>query len=209
MIRFMMKKQYVFTLFFVLSMAIGLTFASDSQESPEEAAFNKLAMKIKSQKLSSKELEKLGFGDEKEDETEIVYEGKVYNLELRSNAEVELSNLQIECRFFYTEERQWFGGNVSRDKALQRRDESEQKHIAYSLSLTMGPRSKEKMKTDPFVVRSHSHPSHFYYKDGSPDVVEAKPDGLWVKVTYKTPAGETLTRDFCEPKSLSSRVEWN
>jgi len=186
----------------LLCVCAASVFASDLPESAADLAFHKLSVKVKKQQLASKDCEKLGFVDEEKNNIEYEYDGYVYDLEFRNNEALALGDLQVECRFFYTLEKSW--------RTSRKRDsETEQKFERCSLQVGLDAGSKYKVKTDPFVIQSRALPSGYYYNNGKPEVVEAEKDGLWVRVSFKTADGRTIHHDFCEPKSLSSRVAWD
>ena len=177
----------------------------------------RLALRIKAERLSEKDCEELGFVDETGGRIQVTstgpererssrsfeneYEGRQYLLDFRSTAEVELKDLKIECRFFYTVENTW--------RVIYRKTEEELKYKDCQLSASVGAGEKVHLETDPFIMNSWAMPSGVYQSSGEPDVVECSPEGLWVRVTYSTSGGKKITRDFYEPKSLSSRMTWD
>ena len=203
----MIKNKY--TLLVLLALSACLRAGADS---PEATAFNKLTLQMKKNKLSARECDDLQALREKEKQrqkdnenshTEYEYDVIEYNLTIQNRGDIPLKGLIIECRYFYTEERQW--------RTKKTKDEEEQKHITCFLAESLEPRSKINLKTDPFSLESRELPSGYYYIGkwkGKAEVVEADPDGLWVKVRYEATDGSMMEKDFCDPKSLSSRVEW-
>jgi hypothetical protein len=131
-----------------------------------------------------------------------------YSLTLQNRGDIPLNGLKIECRYFYMENREWRVHMTTRTKATEAKEEEEQKHISCFLAASLESGSRTNLKTEQFVMESWELPSGYYYKSGDPDLVEAKPDGLWVKVRYEDTDGSMLEKNFCDPKSLSSRVEW-
>lgn len=188
-----------------------LVYGDDVSGGSKEDAFQKLALRIKEERLNGKDCEKLGFVDQTGGKITVTggtqmsfdneYEGRQYQLELRNKEQADLTEMKIECRFFYVEESSWRTGS--------RKSKEEIKHIDSSFPYSVGAGARAKVKTDPFVMNSYAAPSGVYFSNGDAEVVESKPDGLWVRITYKTPDGEELQRDFCEPESLSSRVSWD
>jgi len=167
----------------------------------EKAAFEKLSLRIKKEKLSGRECTKAGVASRERRNTDYEYDGYVYALEFRNNSEVRLKNLTVECRFFYTVKSSW--------RSAKRASKTEQKYEAHSFRAAMDASSKYKAETEPFVICSHSLPSGYYYYDRAAEVVEARADGLWVRVSYTMPDGNRLSRDFCEPSSLLNRKSWD
>ena len=205
MVSTMIKNKH--TLLVLLALSAGLQAGADS---PEATAFNKLTVRMKKNRLSARECDELQALREKErqrykdsDErhnTEYEYDVLEYDLTLQNRGDIPLNGLKIECRYFYTEERQW--------RTKKTRDEEKQKHITCHLNASLESKSRTNLKTKQFIMKSSELPSGHYYYSGQAEVVEAKPDGLWVKVRYKDTDGSMVERDFCDPKSLSSRVEW-
>ena len=128
------------------------------------------------------------------------YRGRRYQVSLRNNQPVDLDEMNIECRFFYKVESLW---------RIKKSDSKEEiKHSECSFIHTVAAGSKDQLETEAFVMNSYEVASGVYFKNGDPEVVESKPCGLWVKVSYTTSDGQKLERDFCEPESLSNRVTW-
>ncbi len=207
----MMKRKIHSVLLVVLFSCSGLVLGDDS----EEEAFSKLSLRIKEERLNGRDCEKLGFVDETGGKMDVSrsnghksqmsfdndFEGRRYQLSLRNNEPVDLTEMNIECRFFYMVESVW------RTKKSDSKEEV--KHKECSFVYTAKASSKGQLETEAFVVNSCKAPSGVYYRNGDPEVVESKPKGLWVKVNYTTSDGQTLERDFCEPKTLSNRVTWD
>lgn len=202
-------KNKVIPIIFSCLVIVGLGVAESFSAADQEAAFDALAVKIKEDSLSGKEVKKLGFID-KDDKTDIDYDGFVYTLEFRNRSSASLNDLEVECRFFYTLDSLWRSVvfNYSGD-GKNAREKSEQKYYEDSLSLSLQPNERYKAETRSFVIESWSLTSGYYFSSGTADRVDADPDGLWVRVSYKTSSGEMVTRDFCEPESLFDRVSWN
>ena len=128
------------------------------------------------------------------------YEGRLYTLDIRNRTEVALENLSIECRFFYTVEKRW--------RTLKSKTVEKLEYEQCSLSSDVDAGEKLQLQTEPFIINSWELQSGVFKMNGDPEVVESSEEGLWVKVSYTTPDGDTITRDFCDPSSLSSRVNW-
>lgn len=183
--------------------------------SSEERAFSKLSIRIKEERLSGRDCEELGFVDKTAGKMNVSrsdgyksqmsfdneYKGRRYQLSLRNNVPVDLAKMNIECRFFYKVESLW--------RTKKRDFKEEIKHSECSFIHTVGASSKGQLETEAFVVNSYKAASGVYYRNGKAEVVESKPCGLWVKVSYTTPDGQKLERDFCEPESLSNRFTWD
>ena len=206
----MMKRKIHSVLLVVLFVCSGLALGDDS----EERAFSKLSLRIKEERLNGKDCEELGFFDKTGGKMTVTYsgghksqvsydndyEGRRYQLSLRNNEPVDLVEMSIECRFFYIVESVW--------RTKKSDSKEEMKHKDCSFVHTAEASSRGELETEPFVVNSHKAASGVFYRNGDPEVVESKPKGLWVKVTYTTSDGQKLERDFCEPKTLSNRVSW-
>ena len=178
-----------------------------------EEAFRKLSLRIREERLSGRDCEELGFTDKTGGKMNVSsagyqsqmsfkneYEGRRYQLDLRNNTPADLAGMKIQCRFFYTVESTW--------RVRGTRSEEEIKHSDWALVCSVGANERTQMETEPFVMNSRAVPSGVYFSNGDAEVVEAKAEGVWVKVTYTTPDGRELQREFCEPASLSSRVSW-
>ena len=203
-----MKRYYIPIVLFMLG---AFTVSVSTAESLEEVAFEKLSVRIKKEKLSSKDCEELGHVDKTGGKVNLnrggqmsfkhKFEGCQYQLDLRNNQPINFEQLKIECRFFYTVERSW--------RARKKRSEEELKYFDWSSSVSLKASTKDRVTTDPFVMHSSEVASGVYFNNGDPEVVDCSEEGLWVKVTYTTPDGEKEERDFCQPSSLSNRVTWD
>ncbi len=206
----MMKRKIYPVLLVVWFACLGLVLGDDS----EEKAFSKLSVRIKEERLNGKDCEELGFFDKTGGKMNVrrgknksqmsfenEYKGRRYQLSLRNNQPVDLTEMTVDCRFFYKVERVW------RTKKSDSKEEI--KYRECSFVYTAEASSKGQLETKPFVVNSHKAPSGVYYGNGKAEVVKSKPCGLWVKVSYITSEGQKLERDFCEPETLSNRVVWN
>jgi hypothetical protein len=194
----------------VLALATSLqSAAAPEQPSEAELAFDKLSVGISSEKMTRRECDELGelYAKEKQRQednadshTEYHFEGWRYELTLRNSADLPVSGLKMECRLFYTEKRMW--------RTRKSKKETEQKYEACSIETSLKSNDKVTLMTEPLITAAWDLPSGYYYNNGNAETVEADPDGFWVRITYKTPEGSTRVRDFCEPKTLSSRVQW-
>ncbi len=210
-----MKRKIHSVLFVVLFACVALVLGDDSVSRSEEKAFSKLSLRIKEERLNGRDCEELGFvdktggkmnvsfsgGHESQVSFDNDFEGRRYQLSLRNNEPVDLVEMSVECRFFYLVESVW--------RTKKSDSKEEMKHKECSFVHTAEASSRGQLETEPFVVNSHKAASGVYYGNGNPEVVESKPKGLWVKVTYTTSEGQKLERDFCEPKTLSNRVSWD
>ncbi len=210
-----MKRKIHSVLFVVLFACVALVLGDDSVSRSEEKAFSKLSLRIKEERLNGRDCEELGFvdktggkmnvsfsgGHESQVSFDNDFEGRRYQLSLRNNEPVDLVEMSVECRFFYLVESVW--------RTKKSDSKEEMKHKECSFVHTAEASSRGQLETEPFVVNSHKAASGVYYGNGNPEVVESKPKGLWVKVTYTTSDGQKLERDFCEPETLSNRVTWD
>ncbi|QHI70581.1 hypothetical protein [Tichowtungia aerotolerans] len=200
----MIKKIITFLIGGIVCAGPG--FAEDVSVNDLEAAFEKLTIKIDQSSLSGKEVKKLGFFDDG-DGIDIDYSGFVYVLDFRNRSSINLNNLKVECRFFYTLDIEWRAGYAVGGRNLKHRSKSEQKYYEDSLDINLRPEERYKAETRSFVIKSWALDHQYYSDDG--DKGDADPIGLWVRVSIETPAGDTVTRDFCEPDSLPSNVSWD
>lgn len=201
----MMKKLIVVTLSALIVAGFGLA----EELSPEEqkAALDALMLKIKQNSLSSKEIKQLGLDDDGE-KIDIDLDGFTYSLDFRNKSLVDLNDLKVECLFFYEEESAWRAGQTSYGAGREGRSSIERKCYEDSLDLSLLAGERYKSETRPFVIKSWVVDSGWYDPGGTPDRKDSDPLGLWVRISYKTSSGQTITRDICEPESLSARVSW-
>lgn len=205
-------KVWLVLLVFSLGSFIPCRAADDPpavQNEQEQKAFaEKLAVQIDKRQLSTKECEKSGqvprVGRDtkgREYNNHVEYDGCTYSLEFRNSSDMDLSNLMVECHFYCEMTESW--------RAKKRESNTAQKHLDYSFKIQNLPAKDEySTETGPFVLASYSLPSGYYYNKGEAEVVEFRPQGLWVRV-FRTGADGSKTHiDFCEPPSLSSKVKW-
>ncbi len=181
-----------------------LTFAQaeNSSEQLIEQAFKKrLYVEFERDKLSGKECEALGKVDERNENTTVEYDGYVYSLELKNRSDLDFENLHIECRLYYEEEKIWRTKRSDKQKVV--------KYYDYSFDIPkLSSRTEINTNTAPFILFSRKLPSGWFYYNDSSDILESTEEGFWMRVSRTSLDGTTIHRDFCEPKSLPSRVDW-
>jgi hypothetical protein len=174
---------------------------AEQNELAQKAFAEKLDLQIGKKKLSSKECAKLGAVKGKKEDTTINYDGSIYTLEFRNGGDADLQNLTVECRFYYEVTESW--------RAKKRESSTAQKHLDYSFKISeLQSKAEYSAETTPFIVESYSLPSGYYYHNGGAEVVESRPQGLWVRVFRAAADGSKTHVDFCEPPILSSNVTW-
>jgi len=174
---------------------------AEQSELVHKAFTKKLDLQIEKKRLSSKECEKLGAAKGKKGDTTIDYDGSVYSLAFRNGGDADLQNLTVECRFYYEVTESW--------RAKKRESNTVQKHLDYSFKVPkLQSRAEYNTETTPFILESYSLPSGYYYYQGGAEVVESRPQGLWVRVFRIGADGSKTHVDFCEPPSLLSKVTW-
>lgn len=171
------------------------------QNEPAQKAFEKLDLQITRKKLSSKECEKLGGVKGRKEDTTYELDGCIYSLEFRNGGDVELQNLTVECRFCYEVKESW--------RARKRESQTSQKQLNHSFKISsLSSKAEYNTETTPFVLQSYNLPSGYYYVGAEAEIVESRPQGLWVRVFRTGADGSKMHIDFCEPPSLSSKVKW-
>ena len=199
----------------VLFLCSVIAFGNDGSSVSEKDAFERLYFRIKEERLSGKDCEEMGFVDQTGGEITVTdidgkklqmsfdneFEGLRFEIELRNKENIRLTDIKMESRFFYLEEREWRTGRRSR--------EEEMKFIDCSLSCTLASGAREKIKTDAFLMNSYEYPSGVIPGGGRPSVSECKPEGIWIRITYTTSEGQKLEREICDPKSLSEDITWD
>lgn len=197
----------------VVCFLISLIFAAScpAQDTPDELSsaesFEKLSVKIKPERMTSGEVKMLGLPDTK-GTVDIDFDGVIYKINFINKSGFEFDDLKVECRFFYTEKSIWRPVQTGYYSSRKGRKEEELKYQEEEFDVRLRPNGREKKETQPFVTQSWAVRSGMYFPDGSADEQDASVAGLWVRVTYTTPDGETLQRDFYDQKSLPSRVTW-
>jgi hypothetical protein len=205
-----MKRKIIHILMFVLLVSFVSASGDDQSVSLEEQAFDNLDLRIKEERLNEKACEKLGFVDESGGRINLSdggtmsfdneYEGCRYQLEFGNKELADLKDLKVECRFFYNVESEWRVGH--------HRTEEEIKYTECDLAASVGSGEKVRLETVPFIMNSYAYPSGVYNRGGKAEVVECSTEGLWIRISYTTPDGQKLEREFCEPKSLMKRINW-
>lgn len=164
-------------------------------------AFERLSLRIRQRKLSRDECERAGKISGEMGAADYDYKGFAYTLEYKNRGEIQLTDLNVSCRFYYEREEEW--------RAMKHRKKSEISYETYSHRIPkLSPGGIVKAETSPFVLESYDIPSGMYYIGGKAEVVDSRPKGLWVRVTYTTAEGCRVYRDFCSPSSLSSKMTW-
>jgi hypothetical protein len=164
-------------------------------------AFERLTVRISERKLSRDECERAGKISGEVGSTDYDYDGFVYSLELRNRGDMELADLGVECRFYYEKNEEW--------RALNPRKNKTQLHKTHLFKIKeLLPDGEYETETPPFVLESYDLPSGYYYIGGKAEVVDSRPQGLWVRVTRTTADGCKTYCDFSDPPSLSSKVSW-
>lgn len=199
----------------VVCFATGLIFAAScpaqtvsDELSVKDQFENKLSLRIKEQRMRSKELKNLGFVNDS-NKMDVDYDGCIYTIDFLNRAAVALNDLKVECRFFYEEQSVWRAGPISATEDIKYREEEAVKYQEDVFELSLESMSRNKQETPPFIIKSWLLAPGIYFSDGTADKQKSEVLGLWVRIKYKTPDGRTLERDFCEPSSLSSRVTWD
>lgn len=197
----------------VLFLTIGLIFAAPSScpaqdesdtGSLKELFEKNLSVQIKQQRVKSKELKKRGLVDDG-GATDIDYDGFVYVLNFRNRSPVSFDDLNVECRFFYSEAR---SGASSAFDADTRLGDPVIKYKDEEITCSVKGKGRHEIETRAFILQSWLLPGGYYFSDGTPNKQECKDEGLWVRVTYTTPDGQKLQRDFYDSKSLPKKLTW-
>jgi len=134
------------------------------------------------------------------DAHEIKYEKVVYEIKLQNKTPADLNSLTAEYQIYYEQEKSVPGKNKETVK-LQKAGKFDLKKM----------RTKEvrTLKTEPVVLESYSFNSaEYYYDSGDPENTEGEIEGIWLRITAKTPNGQTAVRDIYEPSSLKGKYSW-
>jgi hypothetical protein len=197
-----------------LTVCFGMTLMSaapcPAQDAGDERSLRELfeqelSVRIKRDRVKSKELRKRGLVDES-GAADIDFDGFIYKLDFRNGAPVSFDHLNVECRFFYSKATSGasspMGGNTGlRDPVVEYQSEE--------MSCSVKGEGRYKTKTRAFIIQSWRLPGGYYFEGGRPNRQECDGEGVWVRVTYTLPDGRTLQRDFSEPESLCSRLSWD
>lgn len=166
-------------------------------------AFKKMSVRVRRKKMSKEDCEKTGVVCGKRGSSDYKYAGYYYDLSFRNRGLSSLEGLNVQYHFYY--ERESVVGGMFHEGPLmseiQTRKGSLKVHKLAGLDECM-------MTTSSFVLESYDTDGNVYYSDGTPIMVDEKPEGLWVRVSLPAPGGVTVYRDFFEKSSLQSKVEW-
>lgn len=177
----------------------------------ESVVFEKLLdLSIRENKLSKKDLRDLVADDDEDEEVEVEYDGFSYVLEFRNKGTVELAGLDVQYRFYYELDQHWRRvQQVGVNQTSEDKTEIKFQDGSFSISSAL-PVKRLKEEAGPFVVKSWRLSGDHYFSGDTPEEADAKRLGLWVRVSYKTPDGMTLTRDFSDPSTLAEngKVIW-
>jgi len=138
-------------------------------------------------------------GGEAETETvgEMKFEKFAYKVLLDNRNDVPLENIKIEYRIFCKEKGK--GKWVDRSNWFS-------KEIPGTISIDKLPaKSKKTETTKPAVVARQEILGDFV---NSYEKIAAEMEGIWVRVTIKTPGGQTATREVFAPDTLRGKYEW-
>lgn len=173
--------------------------------SVEELFEKQFSVRIKQQRIKGKELKKRGLIDESK-AADIDFDGFAYELDFRNGSPASFNDLKVECRFFYSEAKSGISGPMGGDTGL---GDPIVRYQAEEMTCSVKSDGRYKIETRAFIIQSWRLPGGYYFSDGTPNRQECDEEGLWVRVTYTTPDGQELQRDFCDSKSLSERVTWD
>jgi len=194
-----------------VSLATGLLLAASCpaqdvspKRSAEEVFEKELSVRIKKQRVKGKELKKLGLVDDAVG-YDVDYDGFTYTIDFRNGSLVSFDDLKVECRFFYSQARSGASSSMHVDTSLS---DPVMKYNEEEFNFRLKASGRYKLETRPFIIQSWVLPGGSYFTDGTPNRQECDEEGLWVRVTYTTPSGQKITRDFHDSKSLPDKVVW-
>ena len=151
----------------------------------------------------------LGHIEGMQGEVDYEYDGFMHSLEFRNRGSIELSDLSIQYRCFYEIDKQWRGvqqaGVSQRGKHVSK---VEFEKGSFKIS-SLGAAKKHKKEVGPFVLTSWQLAGDHFFTGDDPEKADSSLLGLWVRVSFTTPDGRNLIRDFCDPKTLSQKKKVN
>ncbi len=142
----------------------------------------------------------VSYGDgssEKETIGEMKFEKFVYNLLLENRNDVPLENIEIEYCIFCEQKGKgrWKGSSEWFSKATKG-----------NLTIKKLPaKSKKTVTTESAVIARQEILGDFVQ---SYEKISAELEGVWVRITIKTPGGQTATRTVFEPDNLAGKHTW-
>lgn len=156
---------------------------------------NSSAFKVE---CSKKKLESWKEGNDVE---EYKYEKYVYEVMLENRTASTIDNMSVEYRIYYEQEVN--DGNTKKvvDRELVKKGALDVDDI----------RTKEvlRLKTEPVVIHEYEYNISDYYREGGdPESTTGEIQGIWLRISVKTPGGQTAVRDIYEPSSLKGKHRW-
>ncbi len=138
-----------------------------------------------------------GGSSEKATIGEMKFEKFVYNLLLENRNDVPLENIKIEYCIFCKQKgkgrwvgsSEWFSKETKGDLTIKK----------------LPAKSKKTVTTEPAVIARQEILGDFVQ---SYEKISAVLEGVWLRITIKTPGGQTATRTVFEPDNLAGKHTW-
>jgi len=191
---------------FIFSAGCGWAQDGSGAASGAEVFETRFDVRIKENKISSKEVDRLARGMKRHPVLDYEYDAVGFTLEFRNRGLVELPDLNVEYRFYYEVDQRWRQvqqAGVMQNAGNESKIESEKGSLKVE---SLGPGDKHKEDVGPFMLEDYRI-QQGYYLNNAPEEIDSSAMGLWVRVSYKTSDGTTIVRDFCDPKKLSEKDE--
>lgn len=138
-----------------------------------------------------------GGSSEKATVGEMKFEKYAYNLLLENRNDVPLENIEVEYCIFCKQKGkgQWESGT-----------DWFQKENKGTLAIKKLPaKSKKTLTTKPSVIARQEILGDFVQ---SYEKISAELEGIWVRITIKTPGGQSAVRNVFQPKNLEGKHAW-
>jgi len=194
---------------FIFSAGCGWAQNGSGAESDAMVFEKRFDLRIKENKISSKEVDRLAAGMDRHSILDYEYDAVGFTLQFRNKGSIELTDLNVEYRFYYEVDQRW--SQVQQAGVMQNaKNESriESKKGSFKVE-SLGPGDRHEEEVGPFMLENYRIQQGYYMRN-APEEIESSAMGLWVRVSYKTSDGQTIIRDFCDPKKLSEddEVSW-
>ncbi len=138
-----------------------------------------------------------GGSSESETVGEVKFEKFAYNLLIENRNDVPLENIKIEYCIFckQTGKGRWMNGSDWFQKATK----------GNLATIKLPAKSKKTVTTGSAIIARQEILGDF---STSYEKVGAELEGVWVRITIKTPGGQTATRTVFEPENLEGKYTW-
>jgi hypothetical protein len=135
-----------------------------------------------------------------------------FTLMLENKSKVELSNISLEYRIYYMQEKAVVDekANKNRPEDSDRPDihmavEEEKVQDGRNRIKTLGPRQGQEISTTSVKVTKRSANRPW----GENIDLKGEVHGAWIKLTFNGPDGKKLERDIAYPPSIPKKLPWD